>query len=120
MPKYINFKFNYDTEDGRTLVRTRRVFLDDNDNPVIEITPSFSNRVITSLEKIVNTHLARRLEFDYPSTKTITGYSKFTVPLPYNSSNVLLKVDVEENYQNAINLYNRDFCIKYLGEEREY
>lgn len=118
MPKYRVLKYRYDKDDGNTVVRTRRIFLDDNGDDLTPPSSLFNNKVINTNEVIVNPHEARKLVFDVPNSNNISGYSKLSVPLPYDPSTSNLLTDVRENNNIIQAKHNQRICISYFGENR--
>ncbi len=104
--QYISYKFLYDDDRGRQIIKRHRSYLEPNSN--IELTPTtqlFRDRVINTPSKVTGTSVGLRHVLSY------IGERQLIAKIPYAPGNGLLVQHIREILQQP-----QVICGDYRGE----
>ena len=111
--KYISYKFYYDDDLGRTIIKRHRSYL--NDDGITEDTPTtqlFRDRLVDIEEKVTGTSRGLRHVLSYVNTGSIRR--ELIAKIPYAPSDPLLVDHIEEILSQP-----QVECGDYRGETKE-
>lgn len=116
--KWIDYKFIYTADDGSNKITSDRIYLDNEGNPFIPITPLLQARAVndtkTKLWGSVSNLRKAEITYPEPANKTQEGTTRRYIPYAPNDRLMDYIKELRTTLQSAIGSH----CLDYRGENR--